>query len=57
MTICDRVNKSKRKKEPQIPHLTVLIYTAIPNREDRGLLGNPCNESRDPAMRTGVPCN
>ena len=23
----------------------------------RGLQGNPCNETRDPAMRTGVPCN
>ena len=23
----------------------------------RGLQGNPCNEIRDPAMRTGVPCN
>ena len=23
----------------------------------RGLQGNPCNESRDPAIRTGVPCN
>ena len=22
----------------------------------RGLQGNPCNENRDPAMRTGVPC-
>ena len=19
--------------------------------------GNPCNENRDPAMKTGVPCN
>ena len=23
----------------------------------RGLQGNPCNENRDPVMRTGVPCN
>ena len=23
----------------------------------RGLQGNPCNEHRDPAMRTGVPCD
>ena len=23
----------------------------------RGLQGNPCNENRDPAMRTGVLCN
>ena len=23
----------------------------------RGLQGNPCNENRDPAMRTGVPRN
>ena len=23
----------------------------------RGLQGNPCNETKDPAMRTGVPCN
>ena len=23
----------------------------------RGLQGNPCNENRDPAMRTGFPCN
>ena len=23
----------------------------------RGLHGNPCNENRDPVMRTGVPCN
>ena len=23
----------------------------------RGLQGNPCNENRDPAMRTGVPCD
>ena len=23
----------------------------------RGLQGNPCNENRDPAMRTGVPCH
>ena len=23
----------------------------------RGLQGNPCNENRDPAMRTGVSCN
>ena len=23
----------------------------------RGLQGNTCNENRDPAMRTGVPCN
>ena len=23
----------------------------------RGLQGNPYNENRDPAMRTGVPCN
>ena len=23
----------------------------------RDLQGNPCNENRDPAMRTGVPCN
>ena len=22
-----------------------------------GLQGNPCNENRDPVMRTGVPCN
>ena len=22
-----------------------------------GLQGNPCNDNRDPAMRTGVPCN
>ena len=22
-----------------------------------GLQGNPCNENRDPAMKTGVPCN
>ena len=22
-----------------------------------GLQGNPCNKNRDPAMRTGVPCN
>ena len=32
-------------------------YTAIPNREVQGLQGNPCNENRDPAMKTGVPCN
>ena len=29
-------------------------HTAIPNR---GLQGKPCNKNRDPAMRTGVPCN
>ena len=23
----------------------------------RGLQGNPCDESRVPVMRTGVPCN
>ena len=23
----------------------------------RGLQENPCNKNRDPAMRTGVPCN
>ena len=23
----------------------------------RGLQGNPCNENKDPAMRTGVPCD
>ena len=23
----------------------------------RDLKGNPCNENRDPEMRTGVPCN
>ena len=23
----------------------------------REIQGNPCNENRDPAMRTGVPCN
>ena len=23
----------------------------------RGLQGNPCNKNRDPAMRTGIPCN
>ena len=23
----------------------------------RGLQENPCNENRDPVMRTGVPCN
>ena len=23
----------------------------------RGLQGNPCNENRDPSMRTGIPCN
>ncbi len=23
----------------------------------RGLQGNPCNVNRNPAMRTGVPCN
>ena len=23
----------------------------------RGLQGNPCNENRDPVMRTGVHCN
>ena len=23
----------------------------------RVLQGNPCNENRDPVMRTGVPCN
>ena len=22
-----------------------------------GLQGNPCNENRDPVMRSGVPCN
>ena len=23
----------------------------------KGIQGNPCNENRDPVMRTGVPCN
>ena len=23
----------------------------------REIQGNPCNENRDPAMKTGVPCN
>ena len=23
----------------------------------RGLQGNPCDENRDPVLRTGVPCN
>ena len=23
----------------------------------RGLQGNPCNENRDPVIKTGVPCN
>ena len=26
-------------------------------RKYRGLQGNPCNENRDPVVRTGVPCN
>ena len=34
---------------------TFLTYhTAIPYRE---VQGNPCNENREPAMRTGFPCN
>ena len=28
-----------------------------PTGKYRGLQGNPCNENRDPVMRTGVPCN
>ena len=31
-------------------------HTAIPGKY-RGLQGNPCNENRDPEMRTGVLCN
>jgi hypothetical protein len=34
-----------------------VFYTAIPNREVKGLQGNSCNENRDPAMRTRVSCN
>jgi len=29
------------------------MYTAIPYRE---VQGKPCNENREPAMRTGFPC-
>ena len=28
-----------------------------PTGKYREIQGNPCNESRDPAMRTGFPCN
>ena len=35
------------------------VYYALQSRTGkyRELQGNPCNENRDPAMRTGVPCD
>ena len=44
----------------------VLILSGKENKEAtlqsltgkyREIQGNPCNENRDPAMKTGVPCN
>ena len=42
-----------------IPALSEKYFCALQSltRKYRGLQGNPCNENRDPVMRTGVPCN
>ena len=36
-----------------------MIINALQSRTGkyREVQGNPCNENRDPAMRTGFPCN
>ena len=34
-----------------------LMCTAIPYRKYREIQGKPCNQNREPAMRTGFPCN
>ena len=38
---------------------TIYLMKALQSRKGkyRELQGNPCNENRDPGMRTGVPCN
>jgi hypothetical protein len=40
---------------PFLQFWEVITHTAIPYREVQGLQGNPCNENRIPAMRTGFP--
>jgi hypothetical protein len=35
----------------------LLTSLQSPTGKYREIQGNPCNESRDPAMRTGFPCN
>ena len=42
-----------KKKSPIHPRSALQSLTG----KYRGLQGNPCNENRDPVMRTGVPCN
>ena len=45
--------------------LAVVGYLYLPNKHKlqsltgkyREIQGKPCNENRDPAMRTGFPCN
>ena len=39
---------------PTQPAGAHVMHTAIPYRE---VQGKPCNENREPAMRTGLPCN
>ena len=36
--------------------IEIQIKLQSPTGKYRGLQGNPCNENRDPVMRTGVPC-
>jgi hypothetical protein len=47
------LSKSSDNYKEKIIHLTLQSLAG----KYRGLQGNPCNENRDPVMRTGVPFN
>ena len=45
-------------RDPEFDHSWTCISTLQSlTGKYREIQGNPCNENRDPAMKTGVPCN